>query len=222
MSNIKAFIFDSDGVITESSEFHYRAWKALANSIGIDFDRNFNENLKGVSRLESLERILILGGKDRSYTLEEKMELADWKNAIYKQMIRDITPADLFEGIQELFQKLRSRMIKIAIASVSRNAQAIIGRLGIEKYIDYIVNVDEIKSSKPAPDIFLKAAEVLGVKPEECVGIEDAEVGIEAIKAAGMLAVGVGTPQKMHAADIVFASPEELMFDEILRVFEKG
>jgi beta-phosphoglucomutase len=220
VGKLKAVVFDLDGVLTETSEYHYVAWKKLVNEMGMDFDREFNENLKGVSRMESFERILIHCGKQKEYTQEEKIKLADKKNEIYKEMIKGITPNDLFKGIVELLEELGRRNIKIAIGSVSRNAPGIIKGLGIEKYIDYIVDVDKIKQGKPAPDIFLNASEVLMVKPEECIGVEDAEVGIEAIKAAGMFAVGVGTEDKMYGADIIFASPEGLNLDRILEAYE--
>lgn len=220
MGSFKAFVFDLDGVITETSEYHYLAWKKLANEMGMDFDRQFNENLKGVSRIESLERILAHCGREDDYTQEEKLRLSEKKNEMYKNMIRGITPGDLFKGILELLEKLKGMGIKIAIGSVSKNAPAIIKGLGIGEYIDYIVDVDKIKRGKPAPDIFLNAAEVLNVKPEECVGIEDAEVGIMAIKSAGMFAVGVGAPDKMYGADIVFDSPEKLDLNKISKAYE--
>ncbi len=220
MGRLRLVVFDLDGVLTETSEYHYIAWKRLANEIGMDFDREFNENLKGVSRMESFERILANCGKEKEYTQEEKLRLIDKKNEIYKKMIKGITPDDLFEGILELLEEMRSRNIKISIGSVSRNASGIVKGLGIEKYIDYIVDVNKIKRGKPAPDIFLNAAEVLMFKPEECIGVEDAEVGIEAIKAAGMFAVGVGTNDKMYGADIIFASPGRLDLDRILEAYE--
>jgi beta-phosphoglucomutase len=214
---VKAFVFDLDGVLTETSEQHYLAWKALVNGMGMDFDREFNENLKGVSRIESLERILVHCGREKDFTSDEKLEMADWKNEIYKEMIKNITPEDLFDGILEVLKELKAKGIKIAIGSVSKNAPAIIHGLGIENYVDYIVDVNRVKKGKPAPDIFLDAAERFGLKPEECIGIEDAEVGIEAIKAAGMFAVGVGTADKMYAADIVFDCPQKLDLEKMRR-----
>lgn len=220
MGSFKAFVFDLDGVITETSEYHYLAWKKLANEIGMDFDREFNESLKGVSRMESLERILAHCGREKAYTLEEKLRLSEKKNEMYREMIKGITPDDLFGGILELLKKLKGMDTKIAIGSVSKNAPAIIKSLGIEEYIDYIVDVNKISKGKPAPDIFLNAARVLNVKPQECVGIEDAEAGIMAIKSAGMFSVGVGAPDKMYGADIVFDSPEKLDLNKISKAYE--
>jgi beta-phosphoglucomutase len=127
----------------------------------------------------------------------------------------------LFEGILKLLKELKARGVKIAIGSVSKNAPAIIHGLEIEKYVDYIVDVNRVKRGKPAPDIFLDAAERFGLRPEECIGVEDAEVGVEAIKSAGMFAVGVGTADKMYAADIVFECPQKLNLEKIMEAYEK-
>lgn len=221
MNIVKAFIFDLDGVITETSKEHYKAWKILANEHGMDFDISFNENLKGVSRLESLERILVHCGRENDFSDDEKKILANTKNEIYKDMIGNITEDDLFHGILDLIIELKNRKIKIAVASASKNAPTIIKRLGIGKYLDYIVNPAEIKNGKPAPDIFLKAAKELGVSPKDCIGIEDAEVGIEAINRANMFSVGVGEYSKMNEAHVIFSSPEKLNFQEILKAYTR-
>lgn len=221
MEEVKAFIFDLDGVITDTSKYHYLAWKRLANDLGMDFDREFNECLKGVSRMESLERILIYCKRDKDYTMDAKIRLADRKNEIYKEMIKGVSKGNLFDGIEEMLFKLRKLNIWIAIASVSRNAPYIIQRLGIKEYIDYVVDMDDIKRGKPNPDIFLRASHEFGLKSYECIGIEDAKAGIQAIKAAGMFSVGVGAPNKMIDADIRFDSPEKMEFEMIIKEYRK-
>ncbi|MFZ5968511.1 MAG: beta-phosphoglucomutase [Bacillota bacterium] len=207
---VKAVIFDLDGVITETSIQHYEAWKAMAHMIGVEIDMTFNESLKGVSREASLKAILEHGDILGKYSEEEMEKLSFCKNEYYKQLISQFTPANVFEGVVELFQYLRSSGIKIAIGSASRNAPTLIKAMALEQYIDYIVDPDEVKKGKPAPDIFLKAADALGVKPTDCVGVEDAIAGIKAIKAAGMYAIGIGDADVLKEADAVFGSIAEI------------
>lgn len=215
---LKAVIFDLDGVITDSAKYHFIAWKTLADRLEIPFDEEYNENLKGVSRMESLELILERGQGKNAYTMEEKERMADEKNEIYKSLIVTMTPADILEGIQELLMELKEKKIKTGLASVSKNAPFIINRLGLEAYFDYIADAAMIKNAKPFPDIFLDCASHLGVSPEECVGIEDAEAGIEAIQRAGMKAVGVGTPAQMHKADRILSGTKELSLELLQEV----
>ncbi|GKX30275.1 beta-phosphoglucomutase [Vallitalea longa] len=216
MNKYKLFIFDMDGVITETSEQHYQAWKKLAKEINIEIDRKFNEKLKGVSRMESLERILKNAHRENDFTDEEKLEFATRKNDNYREMILKCTEDDLFEGVKDLFIELKKRDIKIAIGSASKNAPTLVDLLGIKDYIDYIVNPAEVKRGKPAPDIFLNAAEKLGVDISECVGIEDAEAGIEAIKSAGMFAVGIGDSTVLNQADIVYKHTKDIDLEELM------
>lgn len=216
MREIKLFIFDMDGVLTETSEQHYLAWKQMAEELGITIDRVFNEKLKGISRMESLDRILEHGGKAGVYTDEQKVEFATAKNENYKKMIESFTPENLFEGVRELFEALKERGIKIAIGSASKNAPALIENMGIGGYIDYIVNPNDIENGKPAPDIFLKAAKELKVDPANCIGVEDAEAGVEAIKSAGMYAVGIGDKDVLCKADIVYGETKDVKLEEIL------
>ncbi|GGF90533.1 beta-phosphoglucomutase [Paenibacillus aceti] len=202
---LEAVIFDLDGVITDTAEYHYVAWKQLGESIGIPFDRAFNETLKGISRGESLERILRLGGKENDYTAEEKAELARQKNEHYVSLLVNLTPADTYPGITELLSELNAQGIPAVIASASKNAPQILRSLEIDKLFRYVVHPDSVKQGKPAPDLFLRGAEEVGANPQHCVGIEDATAGIEAIKAAGMKAVGIGEAEALKAAgaDIV-------------------
>ncbi|NLK96786.1 MAG: beta-phosphoglucomutase [Epulopiscium sp.] len=209
---LKGVIFDLDGVITDTAGYHFQAWAALAKELGIEIDEEFNEKLKGVSRMESLEAILKHGNRENDFTKEEKEALATKKNDHYKELIKNITKKDILPGIEKLLQELKENNIKIALGSASKNAPVILKQLEIEEYFDYVVDANQIKNSKPAPDIFIDGLKGLELKPEEAVGVEDAEAGIEAIHGAGMIAIGVGVK-----GDVNVSSTEELTYDVILR-----
>ncbi|XJZ27253.1 beta-phosphoglucomutase [Bacillota bacterium Lsc_1132] len=218
---IKAVIFDLDGVITDTAEWHYLAWKDLANSIGIDFNREFNEELKGISRMESLEKILEHGGVADQYSEAEKAALAKTKNERYVQLLAQMKPEDIFPGVKEFLEELKKNDILIGLASASKNAPAILESLKITSFFQTVVDPEEIANGKPAPDIFLKAAEKLAVRPSECIGIEDSTAGISAIKDAGMFAVGVGTVEKMKqvGADLILENTKQLVLSLLLEEF---
>ncbi|NNG65818.1 beta-phosphoglucomutase [Caldanaerobacter subterraneus] len=207
MSKYEAVIFDLDGVITDTARYHYLAWKKLADELGIYFDEVINERLKGVSRLESLE--IILERSQKQYSQDEKEYLANKKNEYYKEMIKKITPEDLLPGVEKFIEELKKRGIKTAIASVSKNAFTVVENLKIKDKFDYIVDANEIKRGKPDPEIFLNAADHLGISPEKCIGIEDSAAGITAIKRAGMFAVGVGNPETVKEADLILKDMTE-------------
>lgn len=213
---MKAFIFDLDGVITDTAEYHYLAWKALGEDLGIPFDRAFNETLKGVSRTESLERILRLGGRENDFSAEEKELLAIKKNEHYVSFISKITDADILPGIEVFLRELKEAGYKIGMASASKNAQTVTSQLGLLEAFDHIVDAATVIHSKPHPEVFLKAAEALRVDPKECVGIEDAVAGITAIHEAGMFAVGIGDPNVLTEADIVFENTARLTLEKLL------
>lgn len=205
--SIKGFIFDLDGVICSTDEYHYQAWKSVADELGIYFDRKINNRLRGVSRMDSLN--IILERSDRQYTQEEKDKLAAVKNARYVGLLQDLTPDDILPGVREFISRLREINIEIALASASRNAPFIIRRLGLENDFDFIADASKVRNSKPAPDIFLAAAEGLGLAPSVCVGVEDAAAGIKAIHSAGMKAIGIGS--ELYEADITLNSTSELL-----------
>lgn len=200
-SRFRAVIFDLDGVITDTAHYHFLAWKRLAESQGIPFDEAFNERLKGVDRMGSLELILARSG--RTYTPQEKLALAEEKNRDYQQLIATMSPADLLPGALNALHAVREAGLKLGLASVSKNALTVLDRLGITGQFDYIVDASQIAKGKPDPEIFLTAAKHLGVAPSASIGVEDAVAGIQAIKAAGMYAVGVGDPAILAQADRV-------------------
>jgi len=217
--SLKAVIFDLDGVITDSAEFHYRAWKTLADRLGIYFDRKINERLKGVPRMDSLEIILERDSVPDRFSEEEKQALAKEKNDDYVSLIKTITPKDMLPGILELLEELKARGIKTAIASASKNAPMIIERLEVGHLFDYIADAGAIANQKPAPDVFLVSAENISVSPDECVGVEDAGAGIVAIKAAGMVAIGIGDEENLKGADLLLPKTAELTFERIQEAY---
>lgn len=204
MSRFKAVIFDLDGVITDTAHYHYLAWKRLAEGVGAPFDEAFNEELKGVDRMGSLE--LILARAPRTYTDDEKRALADAKNRHYGELIATMTPSDLLPGALRALEAVRAAGLKIGLASVSRNAFTVLDRLGIRDRFDDVVDAATVARGKPDPEIFLTAAAHLGVAPADCLGVEDAVAGVASIKDAGMFAVGVGDPQVLRRADRVIPS----------------
>ncbi|MBC1957534.1 beta-phosphoglucomutase [Listeria welshimeri] len=190
---LKGVVFDLDGVITDTAHYHYLAWKKTAESIGIEFDEAFNENLKGVSRIDSLLLILKKDGRENDFTEEQIETLAAEKNEFYVSLLQEITPTDVLPGIKELIVDLKKQNLKCAIASVSNNARTVLNALEMEQAFDYIVDAAKITKSKPDPEIFVEACRGLGLETAEVVGIEDAQAGIEAINAAGIISVGVGS-----------------------------
>lgn len=191
--NIKAVIFDLDGVIVSTDECHYKAWKMLADEEGIYFDRQINERLRGVSRMESLE--IVLERAEKSYTDEEKAALAERKNDCYKEYIKALTPNDILVGVMDNLEDLKSKGIKIAIGSSSKNTPIILKQIGLDNYFDAVSDGNNIKKSKPDPEVFVKAADMLNIPYGECLVVEDADAGIEAGKNAGMLTLAVNKAQ---------------------------
>lgn len=213
---LKAVLFDLDGVITDTAKYHYLAWKELADELAIPFDREYNEKLKGVSRMESLELILKRSEHPEKYTEEEKQEFARKKNLAYRKLIEQITPEDILPGIEKFIQELKDAGIKTALASSSKNAVTIIERLGMVEQFDFIADAGKAKNAKPYPDLFLMCAQGLDLPTQECIGVEDARAGITAIHRAGMKAVGVGTDSEMEEADLKVTDTSQLELKEIL------
>lgn len=213
------FIFDLDGVITDSAKYHYLAWRRLADELGLQFTEIDNELLKGVSRIRSFEIMLELNGAETRYTEQEKEELANRKNEYYKEYVETITQDDLLPGVYEFITKAKAEGIKCAVASISKNAPRILERLGISQDFDYIADPAVVVHPKPHPEIFSVCAEALGFKPEECIGFEDAQAGIEAIHAAGMMSVGIGVAVTSISPDMPLNGTHELEFDEIVEFY---
>lgn len=212
---MQAVLFDLDGVITDTAKYHYQAWKNLGEILGIAIDEQFNEQLKGISRMDSLIRILEYGGQSIDHWTQDQLDaLAEKKNNDYRQLIQKITPEELLPGIHELLMDLQVKGIKIALASASKNGPFILKRLKIDAFFDTVVDPSKLKKGKPDPEIFLTAAAQLGVDPKACVGIEDSVAGIESICAAGMFAVGVGVPEQV-GANFRVASTAELTVEAI-------
>ncbi len=190
----RAIIFDLDGVIVSTDGFHYKAWKAMADKEGIYFDETINNRLRGVSRMESLA--IILEKASKIYTDEEKDAMATAKNEIYRESLSQLTPDDILPGVMDMLTALRAKGLKLAIGSSSRNTPVILNQIGLGDYFDAVADGNQIKNSKPDPEVFLLAAELLGIPPQDCVVVEDAYAGIDAAKAGGMKAVGVGDASK--------------------------
>ena len=210
---IKGFIFDLDGVITDTAELHFQAWKKLSDDMGWKFDREVNEKLRGVSRMDSIN---IIKDHNKAQVSQEKLaELATLKNDIYVESLDQMTPNDYLHGAQELLNLLRKEGFLVALGSASKNAVKVLKQLDANKYFDVVGDGDSVTKSKPEPDIFLYGAEQLGLKPEECVVYEDAEAGIDAAKAGGFHTVGIGPEDRVGHADVRFDTMKEATLFEV-------
>ncbi len=197
---IKAFIFDLDGVLTDTAEYHYRAWKRLADEEGIPFTWEDNERLRGISRRDSL--MIVLGG--RVFPEEKLQEMMERKNRYYAEFIQGVLPSDLLPGAKALLEEIRAADLKTALGSASKNANEVLERLSIRSLFDVVSDGYSVELQKPAPDLFLHSAERLGFLPSECVVVEDAAAGIEAARVGGFHVVGIGPPERVGEADVIF------------------
>src|SRR5271170_2696004 len=198
---MKAALFDLDGVIVDTAKYHYIAWREMANGLGFDLTPEQNERLKGVSRMESLDIILGIGGV--AVSEEERARLGTSKNQRYVELIRHMDSSEILRGAREYLELLRRRGVKIALGSASKNAGMILDSLGIRSLFDAVIDGTKVSKSKPDPEVFLLGAEAVGVEPAACVVYEDAAAGVEAAKAAGMSAVGIGLAENLPKADLV-------------------
>ena len=214
---ICGFIFDLDGVLTDTAEYHYRGWKRLADELGIPFTREDNEHLRGIPRRESLMLIL----KERTYPEEKIREMMERKNSYYLEFIREIKPADLLPGARELLEEIRQAGLKSALGSASKNAPDVIQRLGIADLLDAVSHGGSVERQKPAPDLFLHAAGQLHLQPQECVVVEDAAAGIEAGKAGGFHTLGLGPHERVGNTEHVLDSLKDAQLDNILKLFRQ-
>lgn len=212
MAEIKACIFDMDGVLVSTEIYHFKAWQRLTETLGFTIDEKFNENLKGVSRSVCIDLILKHGGLQK--TQEEKDALAAQKNQWFLEYVQtEITPKNVYPGVINFLESIRKAGYKTAIGSASKNAPLLVEKLGIQSYFDAIVDGNMITKAKPNPEVFLKGAELIGVKPENCVVFEDAISGVEAAKNGGMYCVGVGSPQILTKANFCINSFTEMNID---------
>ena len=208
MDTIKACIFDLDGVIVDTAVYHYQAWKKLANQLGFDITEEQNEQLKGVSRMRSLELILGWGGITK--TDAEKEELASLKNSWYVDMISHMTPAEILPGAKEFLQACRDAGLKTALGSASKNSMTILEKINLVDMFDAVIDGNKVSKPKPDPEVFLKGAEEVGIPPANCVVFEDAIAGVEAAKNGGMKAVGIGSSQVLTEADLVVSGLDKM------------
>ena len=205
----QAVIFDLDGVICFTDEYHYRAWKAMADGMGIPFDRTINNRLRGVSRMASLE-IILEKYQGPALSQEKKEELAQQKNDIYRESLKEMSTADLSDEVKETLDALRGMGLKLAIGSSSKNTPFILGQIGLKDYFDAVSDGNNITRSKPDPEVFVKAAEMLGIAPEHCLVVEDAVSGAEAGHAGGMKVACLGDAALNKAGDWNMQSIREL------------
>ncbi len=209
----KAIIFDLDGVLTDTSEYHYQSWKRLADDEGIPFTHEENdEHLRGVGRRDSIMYII----RGRNFTEAQIQEMMDRKNRYYLDLVKNMSPNDLTPGCRVLLQEIRNAGIKIAIGSGSKNCRMVLDLLQITDLLDGIADGNSVTNGKPAPDLFVYAAGLVNVPTFECLGVEDADAGIEAIKTGGMQALAIGPQDRFHRADKVVPTLANLHLQDLL------
>jgi beta-phosphoglucomutase len=209
LENFKGALFDLDGVIVDTAKYHFLAWRRLAEELGFEFTEQHNERLKGVSRMRSLEILLVIG--QVSLSEEEKLKVAEHKNNWYVAFIQQMDASEILPGAREYLNQLRQKGIKIALGSASKNAPTILEKLNISGLFDVIIDGNKTSKAKPDPEVFLLGAEGIGISPEECIVFEDAEAGVEAGKAAAMRVVGIGNKETLKNADFVIKGLYELV-----------
>lgn len=209
----KAFIFDLDGVIVDTAKFHFQAWKRLANGLGIDFDHEQNEQLKGVSRVNSLNKILAWG--NTTVSEEEFSQLMHKKNQDYLTYVDAMDESEILPQVKEKLQLLKNNNIRIALGSASKNARKILDKINLTAFFDEIVDGTNVTKAKPDPEVFLVGAEKLGAQPTQCVVFEDSIAGIQAANNAKMTSIGIGNKNVLYEADHIFQDFTE-MNDEFL------
>jgi len=210
---IKGFIFDLDGVIVDTAQYHYLAWKSLANTLGFDLTKEENENLKGVSRMASLEYILKLG----NVTLKEidKTKYAYAKNQQYLNLLEELSNQDIMEGIPALLEEIKAAGLKLALGSASKNAIPILTQLNIIDMFDFISDGNSTDKSKPDPEVFFIASKGIGLNPAECVVIEDSLKGIQAANSGGFMSIGVGEPDILSMSIHTFKTLKNVGINDI-------
>ncbi len=211
--NVKACIFDLDGVIVDTAVYHFKSWKRLADELGINFTLHDNERLKGVSRMRSLEIILEIGHVTK--TEAEQEELAARKNEWYTEMIGKMKPEEVLPGAREFLELVRKAGIKTALGSASKNSGIILEKTNLTPYFDAIIDGNHVTKAKPDPEVFLKGAEALQTQPIDCVVFEDAIAGVEAALAGGMKVVGIGSPEILNKANLVVSGLNKMNLEKL-------
>ena len=212
--NYKGIIFDLDGVIVFTDKYHYQAWKAVADEMGVYFDEQINHRLRGVSRMDSLD-IILERYEGAPLSQDEKNAIAEKKNNIYRELLQTMSPADVTDEVRDTLKELRNRGIKISLGSSSKNAKFILEKVELIDLFDAISDGTNITKSKPDPEVFLKGAEFLGLDPKDCVVVEDADAGIEAAVAGGMHPAGIGEARDYEKTEFKLDT-----FADLLKIFE--
>jgi len=208
---IKACLFDLDGVVVDTARYHYMAWKKIADEFGFDFSEQDNERLKGVSRMESLDILLEIGNIKADLAARE--ELAARKNKLYVSYISKMTPDEILPGVIAFLDELHKAGILIALGSASKNALSILDKINIAQKFDAVIDGNKVSKAKPDPEVFLKGAAELGMKPEDCLVFEDAQAGIDAARNGGMYIIGIGKPENLKNADYVIPGFKNMNID---------
>lgn len=219
MPELKACIFDMDGVIVNSADFHFIAWKQIASDLAIDLEDEFETQLKGISRVDSLEKILQKG--NLVLDNDTKVRLMNKKNDIYLESISNIKQEDLLPGVLDLLNELKQNSVKVALGSSSRNAQIILDKTNITPFFHEVIDGNKVKLSKPDPEVFLKGAASLNLDPSECVVFEDAVSGVEAAKKGGFYCIAIGDPTHFPHADHVISGLHELNLSQLKEIFSQ-
>ncbi|MDF1696441.1 MAG: beta-phosphoglucomutase [Saprospiraceae bacterium] len=210
---IKGYIFDLDGVIVDTAKYHYNAWRRLANTLDFDITEEQNENLKGVSRVESLEYILGIG--NLQFSAQKMAEMAEQKNTWYVESISNMDKSELLPGSEELIKEIKNKGLKVSLGSASKNSMRILKATKLIDYFDAVIDGTKTTESKPHPQVFLMGAEALKLKPEECIVFEDSINGIKAANNGGFVSIGVGDQKILHEADIVIPSLEGITIEKL-------
>ena len=206
----RGFLFDLDGVLTDTQRFHDLAWQRLAQELGLRFTQQDGEALKGVSRQRAFEILLEHNHRENDFSAAQRAALTDRKNGYYREYLAQLRPSDVLPGVVPFLHAAQARGILLAVASSSRNASAVLEKLQLTELFDYVADAAKIRRPKPDPEIFLNCAHALALSPAECLGFEDAQAGVEAIHAAGMRAVGIHVAVTTQAPDYPLSSTSEL------------
>ena len=214
-ATIKGFVFDLDGVITDTSTFHSQAWRQIAEKVGVTWDNQLADALKGISRMDSLNLILTRGNREHDFTDAQKQALATEKNTNYLKLVNQMSPANILPGIKSFLAELQAAGYALSLASASKNAPLVLSKLGLSAYFTKAVDPTTLTHGKPDPEIFRRGAEILDLAPAACIGVEDAAAGIQSINGAGETSIGIGDPTVLAAADINFTDTTQLTLANI-------